>query len=943
MRVSFIFPVCVLLALGHASSACQITPEATSDISKKQNGGVVTFSNQDDHRDMQEQLGITKLRPGPSGDPKNPNAANTDESKANPFPNLPELMTLKDGTRVTTAEQWWKQRRPEIVEDFEREVLGRIPGGVPAVTWEVVKTIEKKLGETETIEKRLVGRVDNSGCPEIEVNIMMSIVMPKETKGPVPALMQFGFTTWGLDGEDVNLGGRRFGEPRPGDPPPKEHQLVQAGWAAVTINANSIQEDSGGEQPRRFGPPRPEGQTGGGLTRGIIGLTNKGQPRKPDQWGSLRAWGWGASRGLDYLETEPAIDAKKVGIDGVSRYGKAALVTMAFDERFAMALVGSSGEGGASLYRRNFGEAVENLTGSGEYHWMAGNFLKYGTEESVFGSKNASDLPVDAHMLIALCAPRMTFISYGVPERGDALWLDQQGSFMATIAAQPAFRLLGARDLGRSDDYSNEKMPPVNTDMLEGELAWRQHDGGHTDLPNIPHFIKWANRLFQQAKPLPTDAASGATSQPANSNVTTLDKKRLTPQPIVTYPLGEDSKVDGELKGKLEGPFLFKSKIIENTVRKYWIYVPSTYTKGKPAAVLVFQDGARATNPKGVLRVQNVLESLSVKNQIPTTIGIFITPGQRGDEFPEDIGTGNPNNRDLEYDVLDDKYARFIIEEMLPEVGKSYNLTSDPALRAIGGSSSGAICAFTVAWHRPDQFRNVISMIGSFTNIHGGHVYPDLILKVAKKPIRIFLQDGIHDLRSPQNLERDWYLQNQKMKAAFTEKGYDFAFVLGDGGHSDDHGGAMLPQMLRWIWRDAPGSQPPIDDLVAQAAAIKPNVADPFPGFDNTKSVDVTGTWNWERTFGPSRTQFTLQLTMDGNQVAGTLISKRGDEESVSQEISDVELLGNKIVFNANSQFRNANVPTTYAAIINNDKMVGWTISEFGGSQRDTRWECSRD
>ena len=191
MRVSFIFPVCVLLALGHASSACQITPEATSDISKKQNGGVVTFSNQDDHRDMQEQLGITKLRPGPSGDPKNPNAANTDESKANPFPNLPELMTLKDGTRVTTAEQWWKQRRPEIVEDFEREVLGRIPGGVPAVTWEVVKTIEKKLGETETIEKRLVGRVDNSGCPEIEVNIMMAVVMPKETKGPVPALMQF--------------------------------------------------------------------------------------------------------------------------------------------------------------------------------------------------------------------------------------------------------------------------------------------------------------------------------------------------------------------------------------------------------------------------------------------------------------------------------------------------------------------------------------------------------------------------------------------------------------------------------------------------------------------------------------------------------------------------------------------------------------------------------
>ena len=501
MRASIVFPFCVLFAISHVcSTSFLIAQEATPDNSKKPNTTVVTFSTQDDHRDMQKQLGITKLRSGPSGDPNNPNAANTDESKANPYPNLPELMTLKDGTKVTTRDQWWKQRRPEIVEDFEREVLGRIPEGVPSVTWKVVKTIEKKLGETEVIEKRLVGRADNSRCPEIEVNIMMSIIAPKVTKGPVPALMQFGFTSWGLNGEDANAGGRRFGQPGAGGPPPKEQQLVEAGWAAVTINANSIQEDSGGEQERRFGPPRPEGQTGGGLTRGIIGLTNKGQPRKPDQWGSLRAWGWGASRGLDYLKTEPAIDAKRVGIDGVSRYGKAALVTMAFDERFAMALVGSSGEGGASLYRRNFGEAVENLTGSGEYHWMAGNFLKYGTAESSFGSKNASDLPVDAHMLIALCAPRMTFISYGVPEKGDALWLDQQGSFMATIAAQPAFRLLGARDLGRSDVYNSEKMPPVNTDLLDGELAWRQHDGGHTDMPNIPHFIKWANRLFEKPK-----------------------------------------------------------------------------------------------------------------------------------------------------------------------------------------------------------------------------------------------------------------------------------------------------------------------------------------------------------------------------------------------------------------------------------------------------------
>jgi hypothetical protein len=254
--------------------------------------------------------------------------------------------------------------------------------------------------------------------------------------------------------------------------------LLAAGWGYATVSPYSVQADNGA-----------------GLTKGIIGLVNKGQPRKPDDWGALRAWAWGASRGLDYLETEPAVNSKKVGIEGVSRFGKAALVAMAFDARFAMALVGSSGEGGAKLHRRNFGEAVESLTGSGEYHWMAGNFLKYGAAEASFGSRNAGDLPVDAHMLIALCAPRLTFISYGIPERGDALWLDQQGSFMAAVAAGPVFRLLGARDLGVKEDYRIATMPPVNTGLLEGELAWRQHDGGHEDRSNMKHFIEWAKRF----------------------------------------------------------------------------------------------------------------------------------------------------------------------------------------------------------------------------------------------------------------------------------------------------------------------------------------------------------------------------------------------------------------------------------------------------------------
>jgi len=258
--------------------------------------------------------------------------------------------------------------------------------------------------------------------------------------------------------------------------------LIADGWGYASLNPTSVQADNGA-----------------GLTRGIIGLVNKGQARKPEDWGALRAWAWGASRGLDYLATDSAVDARKVGIEGVSRYGKAALITMAYDTRFAVVLVGSSGEGGAKLHRRNWGEAVENLTGTGEYHWMAGNFLKYGASEATFGSRTPGDLPVDAHELIALCAPRPTFISYGVPEKGDAKWLDHQGSFMAAIAAQPVFRLLGAKDLGRSDDYKTEKMPAVNVSLLDGQLAWRQHDGGHTDGPNWKYFIPWADSNLKHA------------------------------------------------------------------------------------------------------------------------------------------------------------------------------------------------------------------------------------------------------------------------------------------------------------------------------------------------------------------------------------------------------------------------------------------------------------
>jgi enterochelin esterase-like enzyme len=271
------------------------------------------------------------------------------------------------------------------------------------------------------------------------------------------------------------------------------------------------------------------------------------------------------------------------------------------------------------------------------------------------------------------------------------------------------------------------------------------------------------------------------------------------------YKLGTDSlPQEGTPKGRLEGPFVFKSRILANTVRKYWLFVPAQYRPSKPACVLVFQDGQRATNPNGVLRVPTVMENLIHRKEMPVTIGIFITPGQLGEEYPESLGLANPNNRSVEYDSLGDSYARFIVEEMLPEVGKRYNLTKDRKGRAIGGASSGAICAFTVAWERPKEFSKVISLIGSFTNIRGGHVYPDLIRKTDRKPIRIFLQDGIYDNRNASNPARDWYLQNQEMVKALSEKQYDMKYVLGEGGHSDDHGGAILPDILRWLWRDYP-------------------------------------------------------------------------------------------------------------------------------------------
>jgi hypothetical protein len=506
--------------LGLAATALALAVAARADDPpKKADPGKPTppvqLTAQEDHKRLMDLLKIKELRPGPSGNPSAPNAANTDESKANPYPKLPDPLVTKGGDRVTTAETWFKKRRPEIVEEFDREVYGRVPRDTPKVRWEVTGTRKERIGEVEVVTKTLVGHVDNSSYTPITVDIQLTLTTPADAKGPVPVMMEFGFGGFG-----GGFGGGGFARPpapgqvlsagsqdqlrltaeqkkkvqdlqkqvddqlktilsadqqkqlkdmqQPGGASWQE-QVVSRGWGYAIIVPNSIQADNGA-----------------GLTRGIIGLCNKGQPRKPDDWGALRAWAWGASRALDYFETDKAVDAKKVGIEGLSRYGKAALVTMAYDDRFAVGFIGSSGEGGAKLHRRNFGELVENVAGTGEYHWMAGNFLKYA------GPMNAGDLPVDAHELIAMCAPRPVFISYGASsgQGAEGNWVDQRGSFMAAVAAVPVYELLGKKGLGTAE------FPAVETALVDGEVAFRQHSGGHTTGPNWPTFLKWADRYL---------------------------------------------------------------------------------------------------------------------------------------------------------------------------------------------------------------------------------------------------------------------------------------------------------------------------------------------------------------------------------------------------------------------------------------------------------------
>jgi len=447
----------VLAALWMVMTASAMMAQSASPLPPP-----VHLTSEQDHQRTMDLLHISSLRGGADGNPNSPNAANYDETKANSGAKLPDPLILNNGKPVTTAKMWWTKRRPEIVEHFNREIYGRAPARTPKVTWEVTSTKQETIGDVPVITKEIVEHVDNSSYPQITVNILLTLIVPAHAKGPVPVMMEFSFDPEFM----AALAKRGIKLPPPPPGPTWQEQVLAKGWGYAVLIPTKWQADNGE-----------------GLTQGIIGLMNKGQPRKLDDWGTLRAWAWGASRALDYLETDKSVNAKEVGISGHSRYGKAALVTMAYDQRFAIGYISSSGAGGAELYRRNFGEKLENVAAINEYHWMAGNFLKYA------GPLTANDLPVDSHELIALCAPRPVFIGAGATQ-GDG-WVDAKGMFLAEVAAGPVYRLLGKKDLETTE------FPPIGTALISGDLGFRQHTDGHTPLPNWPTFLDFAEHYFK--------------------------------------------------------------------------------------------------------------------------------------------------------------------------------------------------------------------------------------------------------------------------------------------------------------------------------------------------------------------------------------------------------------------------------------------------------------
>jgi hypothetical protein len=370
---------------------------------------------------------------------------NYDEARANPFP-LTDPLRLKDGEEVADAAGWWRIRRPEILRDFETEIYGAIPP-TPPVTWEVAAVDPGALGGI-AIRKTVVGHIDNAAYPAASPRIELTLWIPAGAAGPVPAMIV-------VDGS----------APQEAKLPAAVREVLAMGWAYGSYDCGTVQAD-----------------TGAGFGGGIIGLVNRGRPRQPGDWGVLEAWAWGLSRTIDYLETDRSIDASRLGVEGHSRRGKTALLAAALDPRWAVCYASCSGEGGAKPSRRNWGETLDDVASVSEYHWMAGNFIKYAT--------HWGDLPVDSPELMALVAPRGLFVTGGTRDQ----WADPRGEFLACVAVGPVYRLLGARDLGTAS------MPAPDHALVSGDIAFRYHQGGHLDDLDWPTFLQFAARHFRESR-----------------------------------------------------------------------------------------------------------------------------------------------------------------------------------------------------------------------------------------------------------------------------------------------------------------------------------------------------------------------------------------------------------------------------------------------------------
>ena len=408
-----------------------------------------TAATQDDYQPTLKRLGLGALRPGVDGMPANaPCAVNYEEAKVRPD-TLPPLLKQQSGRPARTASDWWLKRRAQITGLFDSQMYGRMPWEAPAIHWELRSIEQRKKGSVEVATRHYVGRAAEDPRPAIE----LFVTLPKKAHEPIPLVLELGFPE-----------GFHF----PGFPPPPSNgpdwpeQVTSRGWGYAILVPSTVESDDGA-----------------GLSQGVVGIATPGRPRAPGDWGALRAWAWGASRAYDLFARDPRIDRRRVAVEGLSRYGKAALLTMAYDPRFSIGFIGSSGAGGAKLLRRNFGEQIGNLAASGEHHWFAPNFLKYD------GRLSLEDLPVDAHELIAPAAPRPIFIGAGTVERGDG-WIKARGSFAAARAASPAYELLNVRGL------VGKTYPAVGEIRDQGRIAFRQQPDGHSNALNWRYFLDFA-------------------------------------------------------------------------------------------------------------------------------------------------------------------------------------------------------------------------------------------------------------------------------------------------------------------------------------------------------------------------------------------------------------------------------------------------------------------